>query len=186
MVGFMMKNESPHTAADRILNQLTGLEDIFMEQLRCFGAVDRDPVERTLSVAFYALINVQEHDQNRLKKFNAEWFKVSELPNLIFDHLDMVNEAKARLKHMASYHPVGFELLPEKFTIRQIQTLYEAIFEQPIDKRNFSRRIFSLEVLDKLEEKEKGHSKKGAFYYRFKPQKYQELLSNGGGFLLKP
>jgi ADP-ribose pyrophosphatase YjhB (NUDIX family) len=185
MGGFVQKVESIDEAAIRILYRWTGLTNIYMEQLYCFGEVGRDPVERVVSVAYFALINIQNYDQELQKKHNAHWFPVEELPELIFDHAQMVEEARKKLKYKASIQPVGFALLPQKFTLPQLQTLYEAIFATSLDKGNFRRRIQSLGVLKKLNEKQKGFSKKGAYYYVFDERKYKELEKNGINFVIK-
>lgn len=185
MGGFVQKIESIDEAAIRILYRWTGLTNIYMEQLYCFGEVSRDPVERVVSVAYFALINIQNYDQELKKKHNAHWFPVEDLPELIFDHAEMVEEARKQLKYKASIQPVGFALLPQKFTLPQLQTLYEAIFETSLDKGNFRRRIQSLGVLKKLNEKQKGVSKKGAYYYVFDEKKYKELEQGGINFVIK-
>lgn len=186
MGGFLERDESLDEAADRILQKLTGLENIYLEQLYGFGEVDRDPVDRTISIAYYALINILEQDKKLVEKYSACWFPVDELPDLIFDHEEMVEAAKARLRYRAAHEPVGFELLPEKFTLPELQTLYEAIYETSLDKRNFRRRILSMDVLIKTDEKQKKYSKKGAFLYKFDEQKYREKLKGGGSFIFKP
>ncbi|MFY0654537.1 MAG: NUDIX hydrolase [Cyclobacteriaceae bacterium] len=184
--GFARNNEGLDAAAVRILNTLTGLQDVFMEQLYCFNDVDRDPVERTISLAYYALINIEDHDEELIKKYGASWFDMDDVPELIFDHGRMVETARERLKYKATHYPVGFELLPPKFTMPELQSLYEAIFETPIDKRNFIRRITALDILEKLNEKKKGKAIKQAFLYQFDTEKYKELQKTGNNFLIKP
>ncbi len=151
MGGFLKINESIDTAAIRILHSLTGLSQIYMNQLNCFGAVKRDPVERTISIAHYALINVHAHNHAISKEFGAKWFDVENIPKLIFDHREMVDEAIARLRHQITIQPVGFELLPKKFTIRDLQKLYEAILGARIDKRNFTKKINSMNLKQQLQ-----------------------------------
>ena len=185
MGGFIQKKESLDEAAIRILYRWTGLTNIYMEQLYCFGEVNRDPVERVVSVAYYALINIQNYSKELQHEHNAQWFPLEKVPSLIFDHRHMVEEAKKQLKYKASIKPIGFALLPQKFTLPQLQTLYEAIFESSLDKGNFRRRIQSLSVLKKLDEKQKGVSKKGAFYYVFDEGKYKELEEEGINFVIK-
>ena len=175
MGGFVSKNESADTAAARILSQLTGLEDVYMEQLHCFSDVDRDPEGRVVSVAYFALINIEEYSVQLQTDHEPRWFPLNKIPQLIFDHKQMVAMAKERLQHKVSNHPIGFELLPMKFTLPQLQNLYEAIYESPLDKRNFTRKILSLGILNKLAEKEKESSRKGAFYYVFDKSKYKKL-----------
>ncbi|MGR3808874.1 NUDIX hydrolase [Jiulongibacter sp. NS-SX5] len=170
MGGWLQPDESLDEAASRILQALTGLTDVYLEQLTVFGKPDRDPIERTVAVTYFALINVEDYDSFELGNYHAEWFDLDQLPELLFDHKEMVDNAILRLRNKAAFHPVGFELLPEKFTIPQLQKLYEAIFNTEFDKRNFSRRILSSGLLTKLNEKQKGFSKKGAFLYELNPQ----------------
>lgn len=185
MGGFLKKHEGLDNAASRILEELTGLKNIYLEQLNAFGAVGRDPVDRTVSVAYYALIDIHKHDEELVKKYDAQWFPMDEIPDLIFDHNDMVRSALKRLRYKASFQPVGFELLPAKFTLPELQQLYEAIYDTPIDKRNFRRRILSMDILINTGEKQKNHSRKGAFLYTFDEKKYLERLNVGDNFKFK-
>lgn len=186
MGGFLQNQESLNDAAERILGTLTGLQNIYLEQLYAFGEVDRDPVERTISVAYYALIDVHTHDKELVEQHSASWFPIDEIPDLIFDHHDMVNAALKRLRFKASHQPVGFELLPTKFTLPELQKLYESIYNTDLDKRNFRRRILSMDVLIKTDEKQKKFSKKGAFLYKFDQDKYSEKVTNGDNLVFKP
>lgn len=188
MGGFLQSDESLDEAASRILTKLTGLKNIYLEQLYGFGELDRDPVERTISIAYYSLINIHDHDKELEEKYSARWFSVNKLPDLIFDHQEMVEAAKARLRYKAARQPVGFELLPDKFTLPELQKLYEAIYETKLDKRNFRRRILSMNVLEKTDEKQKKFSKKGAFLYKFDNDKFikQKASSNGPDMIFKP
>jgi 8-oxo-dGTP diphosphatase len=183
MGGFVNKDENVDAAASRVLNQLTGLSNIYMEQLYCFGDVGRDTAGRVVSVAYFALINIAEYSEQLQHDHEARWFSLSRMPSLIFDHKQMVMKAKERLQQKVANHPIGFELLPEKFTLPQLQNLYEAIYEGPIDKRNFTRKILSLSILNKLNEKEKETSRKGAFYYVFDRNKYNKLEHEGMKFI---
>lgn len=184
MGGFVTPEESLDDAAQRILLKLTGLEDVYMEQLYAFGDPRRDPGGRIISVAYFSLIKINEYDKERVKKNGAFWVPLSELPELIFDHNEMVSKALRKLRIRARTQPIGFELLPQKFTIPQLQRLYEAIYQKPFDKRNFRRKVLAMGLLDKLEEKEKETSKKGAYYYQFNTAKYEELLRKGFNFEL--
>ncbi|TVQ03648.1 MAG: NUDIX domain-containing protein [Balneolaceae bacterium] len=188
MGGFLKSDESLDEAASRILTNLTGLKNIYLEQLYGFGEIDRDPVERTISIAYYSLINILDHNKELVKQYSARWFPIDDLPDLIFDHLKMVEAAKARLRYKAARQPVGFELLPEKFTLPELQQLYESIYETDLDKRNFRRRILSMGVLVKTNEKQKGFSKKGAYLYKFDKNKFDMLNSpsDGAGLSFKP
>ncbi|MBE9464520.1 NUDIX domain-containing protein [Dyadobacter subterraneus] len=183
MGGWVQPEESLEEASNRILFELTSLTDIYLEQLHTFGNPKRDPVERTVSVAYFALINVEDYDNKISKNFEAQWFSMQELPQLLFDHSAMVEMAIEHLRYKASQHPIGFELLPEKFTIPQLQKLYEAIFGTELDKRNFSRKLLSTHLLVKLEEKQKGFSKKGAFYYKINEEKYKKQFNTFLNFL---
>jgi 8-oxo-dGTP diphosphatase len=183
MGGFTNHNESTDEAAVRVLHQLTGMNNIYMEQLYCFSEVDRDPAGRVISIAYFALINIADYNEQMQFEHEARWFPLNTIPNLIFDHKKMVALAKERLQQKVANHPIGFELLPEKFTLPQLQSLYEAIYESPLDKRNFTRKILSLEILNRLNEKNKSSSRKGAFYYVFDKNKYQELNHDGVKFI---
>ena len=183
MGGWVQPEESLEEASNRILFELTNLTDIYLEQLYTFGNPGRDPVERTVSVAYFALINVEDYDSKISKNFEARWFPMQELPALLFDHGSMVQMAIEHLRYKASQHPIGFELLPEKFTIPQLQKLYEAIFGTELDKRNFSRKLLSTHLLIKLDEKQKGFSKKGAYYYKIDEEKYKKQFNTFLNFL---
>lgn len=183
MGGFVNQDESVDAAAVRVLNQLTGLSNIYMEQLYCFGDVNRDTAGRVVSIAYFALINIANYSEQLQQDHEARWFDLKRIPSLIFDHGQMVLKAKERLRQKVANHPIGFELLPQKFTLPQLQSLYEAINEGPIDKRNFTRKILSLGILNKLDEKEKESSRKGAFYYIFDRNKYNKLEHEGMKFI---
>lgn len=183
MGGFVNQNESTDEAAIRILYQLTGMKNIYMEQLYCFGDVNRDMAGRVISVAYFALINIADYSMQLQQDHEARWFTMDKIPKLVFDHKEMVVKAKERLQQKVANHPIGFELLPTKFTLPQLQSLYEAIFESTLDKRNFTRKILALHVLKKLKEKEKESSRKGAFYYVFDKDNYRKLQHDGIKFL---
>jgi len=183
MGGFVKKPESVNSAAARILHELTGLTDIYMEQLHCYGDVNRDPAGRVVSIAYFALINVSSYAEELSTKYNAKWIDFSRIPTLVFDHKRMIADARERLQQKVANHPIGFALLPEKFTLQQLQALYEAIYETTFDKRNFTKKILSLSILKKLDEKEKESSRKGAFYYVFDEDKYKQLESEGLKFI---
>lgn len=181
--GFLKVNETLDDAASRILYRLTGVRNIYMEQFYAFSEVDRDPVDRTVSVSYYALINIENHNKELIANYNAKWFSVSKAPKLIFDHNEMLAKAIRRLKRRTSIKPIGFELLPEKFTMRQLQKLYEAILNKELDKRNFINKINSLDILIKLNEKDMTSSTKGSYLYIFDQKKYDEKQINN--FYLK-
>jgi len=183
MGGFVGKDENADEAAARVLHDLTGMKSIYMEQLYTFSDVKRDSAGRVVSIAYFALINIADYDEQLQREHEAKWFSLNKIPSLIFDHKRMVLKAKEMLRHKVASHPIGFELLPSKFTLPQLQSLYEAIYETPFDKRNFTKKMLSLGILNKLNEKEKESSRKGAFYYVFDTVKYQKLHSNGVKFI---
>ncbi|GAA4826673.1 NUDIX hydrolase [Algivirga pacifica] len=183
--GFLHEGESLDNAAIRILKKQTGLDDIYMSQLQTFGDVGRDPVERVVSLVYYALVRVDAYDEKLLEQNQAQWFSITALPKLMFDHEDMIQKSWGKLRRKSRYQPLGFELLPEKFTLPELQTLYEAIHQKQFDKRNFRKKILATNLLEKLEEKQKGVSKKGAYYYQFQKDKYDELIAAGFNFELK-
>lgn len=182
MGGFVDPEESLDDAAERIVSQLTGLTNVYKEQLYAFGGLTRDPGGRIISVAYFSLVRINDYDRKLVKEYGASWISLSELPELIFDHSEMVGKALRKLRIRARTQPIGFELLPKKFTIPQLQGLYEAIYQVPFDKRNFRKKLLSMELLEKLNEKEKETSKKGAFYYRFNSDKYEAFLEKGFNF----
>lgn len=182
MGGFVSTDENLDDAAKRIVKQLTGLNDVYMEQLYTFGDINRDSGGRIISVAYFSLIKINEYDSKLVKEHGASWVSLSQLPTLIFDHNEMVQKALRKLRIRARTQPIGFELLPQKFTIPQIQRLYEAIYQFPFDKRNFRRKLLAMDLLEKLDEKEKATSRKGAFYYCFNQKKYEELIERGFNF----
>ncbi len=180
--GFVQKGESLDEAAHRVLNELTGLNKIYMEELKTYGEVDRDPAGRVISIAYYALIPANEFTEASNSKYGATWVSLKDLPPLIMDHSPMVEKGLRRLKRRAASQPIGFELLPGEFTMPQLQALYEAIYQTELDKRNFRKKILAMDVLIKLDTKDKSSSRKGAFLYRFDKKKYQKLVEGGYNF----
>ena len=174
MGGFLRENESIDEGAKRVLNELTGLENVYMEQVRTFGEVERDPGERVLSVAYYSLVKIEESDQERLVDHNAYWIKINELPELIFDHGQMVELAKDVMRQKVSTEPIGFNLLPDLFTLTQLQSLYEAIYGTVLDKRNFRKRVAEMDYIVKTDKIDKTGSKRGASLYKFNDRIYQK------------
>jgi len=174
MGGFLAPEDSLEDSAAAILKKLTGLSGVYLQQLGAFGAIHRDPVERTVSVAYYALIDIQKYEKQITEDFHAEWFLMDQIPTLIFDHAEMVIRARSQLRYKAALHPVLFELLPDKFTIPQLQNLYEGVYDSSFDNRNFSRKVLSTGLLIKMSEKDKLNSKKGAYYYRLNMKSYRE------------
>ena len=186
MGGFLQAQESLEQAANRILKKLTGLEGVYLEQLRAFGEPDRDPVERTLSIAYFALIDIHQYEKQLSNEYHPEWVHLHKMPELIFDHKKMVEIAKRQLRYKAALHPILFELLPAKFTIPQLQNLYEGIYDATFDNRNFSRKVLSTELLIKQKEKDKANSKKGAFYYKLDKRKYKANFQAFLNFIPNP
>ncbi|NIJ53043.1 NUDIX hydrolase [Dyadobacter arcticus] len=173
MGGFVNRDEDLSDGAARILYNLTGLKDIYFEQFETFGKAGRDPAERTVSVVFFALIKIDDHDAEAVKSHNAFWISLESRPQLIFDHEQMVIRATDHLKYKAALHPIGFELLPERFTIPQLQKLYEAIYGIPIDRRNFSRKLLSTGLLIDTGYKNSNGATKKATLYKLDEEKYK-------------
>ena len=186
MGGFVQPEESFDSAAQRVLKKLTGLEDVYLEQLYAFGEPTRDPLERTASIAYFALIDISKYEKQLSNDFHPEWFSFKKMPSLIFDHWEMIQMAKEKLRYRAAFQPVLFELLPAKFTLPQLQNLYEDVYESLMDKRNFSRKILSTGLLIKQKQKDKASSKKGAFYYKLDKKKYKRLFNSFLKFVPEP
>ena len=172
--GFVGPQESVDEAADRVLFELTGLKHIYMKQVATFGAVDRDPGERVISVAYCALINVKDYDKKLLEEHQVEWVELGKMPHLYSDHNDMVHKAITLLRRRISTEPICFNLLPDLFTLTQLQRVYEAILGEEIDKRNFRKRIKHIDFIEKTELIDKITSKRGAALYRFNKRMYME------------
>lgn len=186
MGGFVQPDESLDQASSRILKQLTGLEGVYLEQLHTFGDVQRDPLERIVSTAYFALIDIHKYEAQLNTDYHAEWFPLKRIPKLVFDHQDMVEAAKRRLRYKATMHPILFELLPSRFTLPQLQLLYESVFNTTIDKRNFSKRVLATGLLIKLADKDKAGSKRGAFYYQLNMRNYYAKFQAFLNFIPNP
>ncbi|MDB5127184.1 NUDIX domain-containing protein [Mucilaginibacter sp.] len=186
MGGFVQGNENLDQASNRILKQLTGLDGMYLEQLHTFSDPDRDPIERTISTAYFALIDLNKYETQISTEYHAEWFALKRLPKLIFDQQEMVEMAKRRLRYKAALHPIMFELLPPRFTIPQLQNLYESVYNTTIDKRNFSKRVLATGLLIKQDEKDKSGSKRGAFYYQLNMQNYYANFQSFLNFIPNP
>ena len=184
MGGFIKSGESVNEAASRVLTQCSGIDNLFMEQVGAYGDITRDLGERVISVAYYSLVNMNDFSSETLEEYNAVWAKVSEVPQLIFDHNQMINDTLSVLKKKAASRPIGFNLLPEQFTLPQLQTLYEAIYQTPLDKRNFRKKLNAMDILEKLDIKDKKSSKRGAFLYKFNEKKYNKWVEQGFDFSL--
>jgi len=177
--------ESVDDAARRELREETGLKlnDLYLEQLYTFGDTCRDPRGRVVSVAYYALVNLADHSvQAATDARDAAWFSVSDTPSLAFDHDQILAAALERLKGKVRYQPIGFELLPPKFTLSQLQRLYETVLERPLDKRNFRKKILSMGVLVETDEIQQDVAHRAARLYRFDEDKYRRLKKKGFNF----
>jgi 8-oxo-dGTP diphosphatase len=172
--GFVGADESLEYAANRVLFDLTGLKKLYMKQVGAFGAIDRDPGERVISVAYCALINVKDYDDNLRKEHGLEWVSIKEMPKLYSDHNTMVKDALTLLRRRISTEPLSFNLLPELFTLTQLQHVFEAIIGEEIDKRNFRKRIKNIDFIEKTDNIDKITSKRGAILYRFNKKAYSE------------
>jgi 8-oxo-dGTP diphosphatase len=168
MGGFVQEQESLEMAARRVLKITVGLENLFLKPVGEFSKVDRDPGARVISMAYFALIRIGEHDKKLVTERGGIWFSLDEVPKLVFDHSEMVDSALKKLQRRASYELMGEDLLPEKFTLTQLNNLYNAIYRRSFDAGNFRKKISSLKVLDQLTIKDTSTSKRGAYYYRFK------------------
>ena len=172
--GFVGAMESVDEAANRVLFELTGLRNLYMKQVHTFGAVDRDPGERVISVAYCALINVKDYDHRLLEEHGVQWVELDKMPQLYSDHNDMVKRAITLLRRRINTEPLSFNLLPDLFTLTQLQHVYEAVLGEEIDKRNFRKRIKSIDFIEKTELIDKLTSKRGAALYRFNKRMYEE------------
>ncbi len=180
--GNLVKNdEGIESAATRILYELTGLRELHMEQFHTFGEVDRHPQGRVITVAYYALIRINgKKEVKPVTQFakNASWHSINDLPQLAFDHIKIFDTSIQKLRRRLSYQPIAFELLPEKFTLTQLQLLYEAILNKKLDKRNFRKKMLSYGFLKELDEKQKGVSYRAAKLYKFDRRKYNKIFQN--------
>ena len=183
--GFVRLEETLDEAARRELEEETGLSKIFLEQLYTFSDVDRDPRERVVSVVYYALVNLRDHKVHAATDArDAAWFGVHDVPSLAFDHAEILQMALDRLRAKLRYEPVGFELLPKKFTLSQLQHLYELVLERELDKRNFRKRVIAMDLLVETDEVEQDVAHRAARLYRFDERKYRRLAKAGFNFEL--
>jgi len=181
--GFVNIDESLEDAAMRELKEETGIQKVFLEQLYTFGAVERDPRNRVISVAYYALVNLSDHEiKASTDARDAAWFSIDDIPTLAFDHNTIFGVALKRLKGKVRYEPIGFELLPEKFTLTQLQRMYEKILDQNIDKRNFRKKILGMGLLEETDEVQMDVAHRAARLYSFNEKKYLQLKDTGYNF----
>jgi 8-oxo-dGTP diphosphatase len=183
--GFVHSGETLMGAATRELEEETGIDGVFLEQLYTFGNPDRDPRGWVVSVAYYALVSPEKHHiRATADARQAQWFPVTSLPPLAFDHDEILAVALARIRGKLTYAPIGFELLPQKFTIKQLQKLYEIVLGRQLDNRNFRKKIFAMDVLRELGEMQKGVPHRAARLYRFDERKYNQMIKRGLNFEL--
>lgn len=184
--GFIQRDEPLTEAPLRILRDMANLTDVYLEQVEAFGAVDRFPHSRTVTVGYYALVNPSQFDLCSFKSevLESRWFNLFDKPALPYDHDQIVDAALNKLKLKLRYEPIGFELLSDKFSLRQLQDLYEAILGVDLDNRNFRKKILKMDVLRKLDEKQNGVKHRQATLYQFDPKKYKVLASQGTYFTI--
>ncbi|MCM1066783.1 MAG: NUDIX domain-containing protein [Muribaculaceae bacterium] len=175
MGGFVEADESIDSAATRVLRQLTGLDHVYMWQVGAFGAVDRDPGERVVSVAYNALLNTADVDERLLQAHNAIWVDLGELPELGFDHPLMIECALKALRRRMAHEPLAFRLLGPEFTLTRLQELYEVVNGESLDKRNFRKRVAENACIEPTGHIDKAGSRRGAMLYRFNPETYSRL-----------
>jgi 8-oxo-dGTP diphosphatase len=177
--GFLEEDENLKQAATRILNQQTGLYNVYLEQLYTYSNPDYDPGTQVISVAYYAIIRLSDQNKELPKDLDAKWFNLKEIQELIFDPEHIIDKAVQDLQEHAKAIPVGITLLPDKFTLTQLQAMYEAIFQKKLDRGNFRKNILSIDLLEKLDEKDKSGSRKGAWFYKFNEDKFNNLIDKG-------
>jgi 8-oxo-dGTP diphosphatase len=183
--GFVKVDETLEQAARRELEEETGLYKVYLEQLYTFGEVDRDPRERVVSVAYYALVKLSDHRvQAATDAREAAWFGIHDVPSLAFDHETILKVALERLRGKLRYQPLGFELLPRKFSLSQLQQLYEIVLERSLDKRNFRKKVLAMDLLIETDEVEQDVAHRAARLYRFDERKYRKLAKAGFNFEL--
>ena len=181
--GFVRRDETLMTAANRELEEETGIAAVFLEQLYTFGNPGRDPRGWVVSVAYYALVSPEKHHIHAtMDARQAQWFPITSLPRLAFDHEEILATALARIRGKLTYAPIGFELLPQKFTIKQLQKLYEIVLGRQLDNRNFRKKIFAMDVLRELGEMQTGVPHRAARLYKFDERKYNQMIKRGLNF----
>jgi 8-oxo-dGTP diphosphatase len=181
--GWINKTESIDSAANRLLTDLTGLEDIYLEQLKAFGETDRFPLRRVITIGYYALIKREDYNVKAgFTASQAKWFKINEIPNLIYDHNEIFSFSLKNLQNRVRQAPIGFNLLPEKFSLLELMHLYEEILGFEMDKSNFRRKILGMKLLVDLEEKQEAVSHRAAKLYKFDFKIYEKLSQKGFNF----
>lgn len=181
--GWIHENEGIDTAADRLLNDLTGLDNIYLEQLKAFGEPDRFPLGRVITIGYYALVKREDYNiRAGFTASDAKWYKIADVPSLIYDHNEILNYSLTNLRTRVKQAPIGFNLLPEKFTLFELMQLYEEILGVEMDKSNFRRKILRMKLLVALGEKQKDVSHRAAELYEFDPKIYEKLTRKGFNF----
>ncbi|MDH4092062.1 MAG: NUDIX domain-containing protein [Cyclobacteriaceae bacterium] len=183
--GWITYNESIDKSASRILNDLTGVSNIYLEQLKAFGGVNRYPTKRVITIAYYALVKPENYTLHPgFTATDAKWFRLSEVPHLPYDHNMILLEGVKYLKHKVRHEPIGFNLLPKKFTLLQLQQLYEAILDKKLDKSNFRRKLLKMNFLEACKEKQTAVSHRAAGLFQFNKRTYNNLTEKGFTFEL--
>ncbi|RYJ39459.1 MULTISPECIES: NUDIX domain-containing protein [Flavobacterium] len=181
--GWIYKKESTDNAAHRLLNELTGLDNIYLEQLKAFGDPDRFPLRRVITIGYYALVKREDYNiKAGFTASDAQWYKINEIPDLIYDHNEILDYSLKHLRNRVRQAPIGFNLLPEKFTLLQLMQLYEEILGIEMDKPNFRRKILHMKLLVALDEKQQDVSHRAAQLYKFDPEIYEKLTEKGFNF----
>ncbi len=175
--GFVRIDESVDDAANRTLYELTGMRNVYMRQVGAFGSVDRDPGQRVVSVAYCALINVADYNSAQQVEHNVEWVNIDELPKMFSDHKEMVRKARKLMQQKIRTEPISFQLLPNLFTLTQLQKLYEAVNGEEVDKRNFRKKVKDMDFIEKTQLIDKLSSKRGAYLYRFNEKMFEKDAS---------
>ncbi|GAB2827713.1 NUDIX hydrolase [Ferruginibacter profundus] len=203
--GFILKDEHMDDAAKRILQQRTGVDDIYMQQFHVFSEPGRSTkkvnkqflknvgiemeeswlFDRFITVGYTALVDFSKvQPVTDILSSDCKWFNIHDIPEMILDHRNILDKALDDLRMQLNYHPLGYNLLPEKFTMPELQKLYETILDRKLDRRNFQRKIVSTGILKRLNETKKGVAHKAPYYYKFDLRKYQKALKGGMGFEL--
>ncbi len=187
LIGDMLQtDEELDAAANRILEYRTGLKNVFLKQAKTFGRVDRHPLGRVVTIAYVALVRIKDYEISTENMQNeAHWHHINQIPELAFDHNNILDYCLETLRKKVREEPVGFALLPDKFTIFELQSLYESILNEKIDKRNFRKKILSMQILEPCNETQKGVPHRPAKLYHFNRDKYKKLKQNGWVFTLK-
>ncbi|MCV2486821.1 NUDIX domain-containing protein [Flavobacterium sp. SH_e] len=181
--GWIYKKESTDAAAHRLLNELTGLDNIYLEQLKAFGDPDRFPLRRVITIGYYALVKREDYNiKAGFTASDAKWYKINNIPDLIYDHNEILSYSLKNLQNRVRQAPIGFNLLPEKFTLLQLMQLYEEILGIEMDKPNFRRKILHMKLLAALDEKQQDVSHRAAQLYKFDPEIYKKLTEKGFNF----